>query len=98
MGAFQFGTVRINLYAAGQTNSYDLWQIIRMANKKPVRRTVASDVKSFEIWLDKYPETMSGFERESLAAEAMLAAEKRKSGKQKKGKPREAFGVDLKSR
>jgi hypothetical protein len=59
-----------------------------MATKKAVRRTVPSGVKPFQEWLDKYPESMSGFERESLAAEAMLAAEKRKSGKPKRRKAR----------
>jgi len=52
-----------------------------MEKKKAVRRKAPSEVRTFQKLLSQYPETMSGFERESLAAEAMLAGKKRKKGK-----------------
>ncbi|PYX44861.1 MAG: hypothetical protein DMG79_20275 [Acidobacteria bacterium] len=59
-----------------------------MAKKKPVQKRA----NTFETWLKDYPESMSGYERESRAAEAMLASDARKrkqdSGKPKNPKPR----------
>jgi hypothetical protein len=80
----------MNLYAEGQTGFRELWQTKRMETKKAVRSAVPSKIKSFQMWLDKYPESMSGYERESLAAEAMLAAKDGRSAKPKKRKAKEA--------
>jgi hypothetical protein len=44
-----------------------------VAKKKTVRRA-----RPFGTRVEDYPETMSGYERDSLAAEAFLAWEKRK--------------------
>jgi hypothetical protein len=57
-----------------------------MARKKAVRRT-----KPFGTRVEDYPETLSGYERESLAAEALLAWERRKQkNKVKRRKTRPA--------
>jgi hypothetical protein len=76
----------MNLYAVVQTDCCKLWQTERMETKRAVRLPVPSELKSFQKWLDKYPESMSGFERESLAAEAMLGAKKAEERKAKEAK------------
>jgi hypothetical protein len=54
-------------------------------NKKTVMRT-----KSYEAWLREFSERMSGWERESRAAEAMLAEQRKqiKPSKRKTDPPR----------
>jgi hypothetical protein len=53
-----------------------------MAKKKTAR------LLPFGTRVEDYPATMSGYERESLAAEALLAWERRKKRKAKRRKPR----------
>jgi hypothetical protein len=54
-----------------------------LAKKKTIRRA-----QPFGSRVEDYPETMSGYKRESLAAEAFLAWEKRKKKKAKRRKKR----------
>jgi hypothetical protein len=54
-----------------------------MARKKPVRVRILSAMQAFKRGLKDYPESMSGYERESLAAEDVLAEERKKKGTRK---------------
>lgn len=51
------------------------------------RKQAVISTKSFEARVAAYPETMSGYERESLVAEA-IPAERRKRSKTKKKRKR----------
>jgi hypothetical protein len=49
-----------------------------MAKKKAIQTRIASGMRAFKRRLKDYPESMSWYERESLAAEAVLVAERRR--------------------
>jgi len=80
------GFTPINIAACGSGQTAPLpnaYTLSVMARKKAVRRT-----KPFGTRVEDYPERMSGYERESLAAEALLAWERRKNLKKKRRKLR----------
>ena len=57
--------------------------ICSMPRKKTVRARILSAKRAFKRRLKGYPESMSGYERESLAAEELLADERKKKSTRK---------------